>query len=145
MKKYLLLLLPLLALAAGPGHDHARKVAGPNGGRVLTAVEPHAEFLVLPDRRLQITFLDDQGRPRPAESQEVVVVAGERAAPTRLLFSRSGGAFVSDGPLPAGNRVPTVVQIRPAAGAKVVNERFNVDTSNCPGCKLAEYACTCTH
>jgi hypothetical protein len=150
MKKNLLVLIPLLALAsgplaAGPGHEHTRKVAGPNGGRVLTAVEPHAEFLVLPDRRLQITFLDDQGRPRPPESQEVVVVAGERSSPTRLLFSRAGGALVSDGPLPAGNRVPAVVQIRPAAGAKVVNERFNVDTSICPPCKLAEYACTCDH
>jgi hypothetical protein len=148
MKSFIVLIALALAagpLAAGPDHDHARRVAGPNGGRILTAVEPHAEFLVLPDRRLQITFLDGEGRPRPPASQEVVVVAGERASPTRLRFSRSGETLVSDGPLPAGNRVPTVVQIRATAGAKMVNERFNVDTSTCPGCRLAEYACTCTH
>ena len=76
MKTYLLA-LPLFAALTliGPagaaektkdhdhGHTHAKKEAGPNGGRLLTALEPHAEFFVLPDRRVQITFLDAQDKP----------------------------------------------------------------------------------
>ena len=31
-------------------HDHDTVEAGPNGGRILTSVEPHAEFLVTEDR-----------------------------------------------------------------------------------------------
>ena len=42
-------------------HRHARK-AGPNGGRVLHEVHPHAELLVTKDRKLQITFLTAKGK-----------------------------------------------------------------------------------
>ena len=31
-------------------HDHIAKKAGPNGGRLLTNVEPYAEFFAKPDR-----------------------------------------------------------------------------------------------
>jgi hypothetical protein len=160
-KKHLLPLLALLSLglaafAADPaqpqsGHDHdhdhayAEKIAAPNGGRLLAGLKPRAEFLVLPDRRAQITFVNDHGQPVAPAAQTVTVTAGDRSAPTRLTFTRSGNVLVSDVPLPAGNDFPTVVQIKPAPDAKTVVARFNLNLATCPECKKAEYACSCDH
>lgn len=125
------------------GHTHAKKEAGPNGGRLLTALEPHAEFLVLPDRRVQITFLDAQDKPVAPGNQIVVVTAGERSAPTKLTFALDGAVLRSNGPLPAGNDFPTVVQIKVNPAGRFVTEKFNLNLSVCPDCKHAEYACIC--
>lgn len=157
IKKHLLPLLASLGLGlavhaaegdkAGHDHDHghAEKITAPNGGRLLAGVEPHAEFLVLPDRRVQITFVDDHGKPVAPAAQTVTVTAGERSAPTRLTFTRAGNVLVSSAALPAGNDFPTVVQIKPSADAKTVVARFNLNLATCPECKKAEYACSCEH
>jgi hypothetical protein len=64
--KLKLIALPLLAALAfalsapAADHDHDKKEAGPNGGRLLTALDPHAEFFVTADRKVQITFLDEE-------------------------------------------------------------------------------------
>lgn len=136
-----------LALAASAAEDHARKkkIVTPNGGRLLAGVEPHAEFLVRADRRVQITFVDDAGKPVAPAAQVVTVTTGSRLSPTRLAFARSGDVLVSDVALPEGKNLPAVVQIKVKPDAKIVTERFNVDLSRCPDCKLAEYACTCAH
>ena len=63
MKTPILTLLAAIALAlalpasAADDHKHEKKEAGPNGGKILTAMEPHAEFFVTSDRKVQITFL----------------------------------------------------------------------------------------
>lgn len=126
-------------------HSHEKKVAGPNGGRLLTAVDPHAEFLVLPDRKVQITFLGEDDKPATPVAQVVTVTVGDRAAPTKLNFAKSGKVLVSDGTLPAGNDLPTVVQIKVTPEAKTVVEKFNLNLSKCPTCAYAEYACICAH
>jgi hypothetical protein len=74
-----------------------------------------------------------------------MVTAGERMAPTTLAFAKSGNALVSNAALPAGAEVPTVVQIKTTPSAKTVTEKFNVDLAKCGECKLAEYACICSH
>lgn len=134
-----------LALSFTPAQAAEKKVAGPNGGRILATVEPRAEFFVLPDRKVQITFLDAAGKPVAPTEQTVTVTAGERSAPKTLAFAKAGNALVSTTPLPAGDGIPAVVQIKPAAAGKVVTEKFNVDLSKCGECKLAEYACICGH
>jgi len=126
-------------------HDHDKIIAGPNGGRVLTIVEPHAEFFVTEDRKIQISFVDDDIKPVPAAAQVVNVVAGERSNPTNLSFERSGDVLISDKALPAGNDFPIVVQIKSAAGEKSVRDKFNLNLEQCPTCKYKEYACTCDH
>jgi hypothetical protein len=136
--------LALPALAAGD-HTHEKKEAGPHGGRVLTAIQPHAEFFVTADRKVQITFLGEDGKAIPPAAQTVTVTAGERSAPTKLTFIKSGEVLVSEQPLPDGNDFPTVVQIKDTPEAKAVVEKFNLNLSPCPGCKLAEYACICSH
>jgi hypothetical protein len=151
MKNIALALLTSLALGLfalpATAHDDinpaSKKVAGPNGGRVLTGTTPSAEFFVTGERRVQITFLNGHGEAVAPAGQSVVVTAGDRAAPTRLTFVASGNTLVSDGTLPAGNLVPTVVQITPAPGATTVTSKFNVNLSTCSECQHAEYACTC--
>lgn len=126
-------------------HDHDHIEAGPNGGRVLHAVEPHLEFLVTEDRKVQISALNDEGKVIPIEAQTVKITAGDRSAPTILTFAKSGNALVSDLPLPAGNDFPLVIQLKATADAKSVIEKFNLNLEQCPTCVNKEYACTCDH
>jgi hypothetical protein len=128
--------------AHGSEEHNVPKSAGPNGGRILKGTDPRAEFFVTSDRKVQITFLNHHGEPVAPADQTVIVTAGDRSAPTRLTFSSAGQVLLSDGTLPAGNRVPTVVQITPA-NAKQVTAKFNINLAICPGCQLPEYACIC--
>lgn len=128
---------------AADGHDHAKKVAGPNGGLVITAVEPHCELLVTPERKLKITFLGSDNKPATLKDQSVTATGGDRAKPTKFTFVKADGALVSEQALPAGESIPLILQIKIAPEAKAVTKRLALNLANCPGCKLAEYACTC--
>lgn len=141
----LLLLALSLSLTAGYAHTHEKKVAGPNGGRVIDAIQPRAEFFVTADRKVQITFIDDEGEVVAPAEQVVIVTTGDRAAPTKLTFAKSGDTLISHVALPDGHNLPTVVQITPAPDAKTVTKKFNLNLSKCPECKNAEYACVCGH
>ena len=157
----LLLTLTLLGLALGGSsviaqekkpaakphehEEHAHAKAGPNGGRLITSVEPHVEFLVTKEKKVEIRFVDEANKVVAPGSQQVAVTLGSRAKPTKLAFTKAGDKLVSDKAVPDGNNHPTVVQIRAKAGDKPVNERFNLNMSACPTCKYAEYACTCEH
>ena len=127
-------------------HDHETKIAGPNGGRVMMATEPHAEFLVTDDRKVKITFLEEDNKTAIAPGERsITLIAGERSNPTRLKFAAAGNSLVSDTALPEGNNFPTVVQIKLTPDAKAVIEKFNLNLADCPTCELKEYACTCVH
>jgi hypothetical protein len=134
-----------LSLTTAQAHDAKKKVAGPNGGRVIATVEPRAEFFITAERKVQITFLDQAGKAVAPAEQVVTVTAGERSAPVTLTFSRSGNTLISNATLPKGDDVPAVVQIKATPNAKAVIEKFNVDLATCGECKIAEYACTCGH
>ena len=141
----LLLLAVLPAFAAEPGHDHSKLEAGPNGGRLIQTVEPHAEFLVTKERRIEVRFIDDAGKVVAPADQTVTVTMGDRSEPTKLTFTRTGDALISSGPIPDGNDAPTVVQIKVTPEAKTVIAKFNLDLNTCPECQLGEYACICAH
>lgn len=119
--------------------------AGPNGGRLLTNLEPRAEFYLTADRHIQITFVDPNGEPVAPGPQIVKVTTGQRSAPTTLTFSEANGVLRSDAPVPAGNHFPTVVQIKPTTGAGTIVNRFYLNMIVCSGCDHPEYACTCGH
>lgn len=144
------LAVSLPAFAADKKHDpsdhkHEKKVAGPNGGRLINTVTPRAEFFVTADRKVQITFLDQAGKAIAPADQVVTVTAGDRSAPKTLTFAKAGNTLLSTTALPAGNDLPAVVQIKTNATAKAITAKFNVDLSKCGECKLAEYACICGH
>ena len=127
-------------------HDHETKIPGPNGGRVIMAVEPHIEFLVTEDRKVKVTFLDEYNKTALAPGERsLTVIAGERSNPTRLKFAAEGNTLVSSNALPEGNNFPTAVQIKLTPDAKAVIEKFNLNLADCPTCELKEYACTCEH
>ena len=126
-------------------HDHAKRIAGPNGGRVITSVEPHVEFFVTKDRKVQLTFLDDHNKSKAVEAASLKLTGGKRLAPTRMKFSRTGIVYISDKTLPDGKNIPVVLQIKVNKKDKRVTEKFNVDLNDCPSCEYLEYACTCDH
>lgn len=138
------LALTLPSFADEKGHSHAKKDPGPNGGRVITAVKPHLEFLVTPERTVQITALTDALKPTKLRGQIIAITAGERSNPTKLELKEVDGLLVSS-PLPAGNAFPVSVSIKSDAKAKATYEKFTLDLGKCPTCKLGEYACICAH
>ena len=125
-------------------HDHA-KMAGPNGGRVLHQVHPHAELFVTKDRKLQLTFLDGKGKPTALKEQSASGICGKRSAPTRMKFSKEGNTLLSDKALPKGLHIPTVLQLKMSPKAKATIIRLNLNLEDCPTCDYLEYACTCDH
>jgi hypothetical protein len=144
--KKLVSLTVLASFALAPAFAHAdKKVAGPHGGRILTSVTPHVEFFVTKDRKVQFTFLDEHNQPVAPAGQSVIVTTGDRAKPTVLKFTRQGNALLSDAPLPAGNNLPAVIELKASADAPAVFEKFNVNLSVCGECHHAEYACICGH
>ncbi len=150
MKSIALKLLTILALAvpafaAEKEHKHEKKEAGPSGGRVITAVEPHLEFFVTKDRKVEITALTDDLKAAKLSGQVIAVTAGDRSKPTKLEFKEDGGKLVSSNTLPAGNDYPVSVSIKANASAKATYEKFNLNLEKCPTCKYQEYACICDH
>lgn len=149
MKSIALKLLTAVALTvpafAADDHKHEKKVAGPNGGMVITAVEPHLEFFVNKDRKVEITALGEDMKAAKLSGQVIAVTAGARSKPTKLEFKEEGGKLVSSNSLPDGNDFPVSVSIKAKADAKAVYEKFNLNLEKCPTCKYAEYACICAH
>ncbi len=152
MKTKLLSTLFTLALAFTASaadkdkHDHEHEAkAGPTGGKLITEVEPHVEFFVNKDKKVEIRFIDDDMKVVAPGEQVISVTLGDRSAPTKLSFTKDGDKLVSDSAIPEGNDLPTVVQIRATKGAKAVTEKFNLNLEQCPTCKNKEYACTCEH
>ena len=125
-------------------HDHAT-MAGPNGGRVLHEVHPHAELLVTKDRKLQITFLTAKGKATAPGEQTMTVICGKRTRPTRMSFARKGNSFLSDKALPKGLHIPTVIQVRMKPRGKSTIIRLNLNLEECSDCDALEYACVCDH
>lgn len=123
----------------------AEKIKAPNGGRIITAVTPHAEFFVTPEKKVEVRFLNDAGKVVAPTAQTVTVTMGDRSAPTKLAFTKDGDKLVSDKIIPEGKELPVVVQIKTTPEAKSVTEKFNLNLAKCPTCENAEYACTCAH
>jgi hypothetical protein len=135
-----------LTATAEDKHDHDHSVkAGPTGGRLITEVEPHVEFFVNKEKKVEIRFVSDDMKVVAPAEQVITVTLGDRAAPTKLTFTKDGDKLISDKVIPTGNDHPTVVQIKTSAKAKAVLAKFNLNMEKCPTCKYLEYACTCAH
>lgn len=144
MKKYLIIILTLtLALTGIQAHEAG--ATGPNQGRLLTGLNPHVEFLITPERKVQLSFVGEDGKVIPVTDQIATVTTGDRMAPVKLTFVKAGDSLLSEQPFPAGDNLPAVVQIKSSPEAKSEVERLNVNLAICPGCQKPEYACTCSH
>lgn len=124
---------------------HAGKMTGPNGGRLITSVEPNFEFLVQEDRKVRLTFVDGNAKPIDVASMSISLSCGDRMSPTELVFAQAGDVLISDKPLPEGNILPVVLTIQTTPASEPIYEKFNVDFSTCGQCRFVEYACICGH
>ena len=139
-------LTTILALGLAIGSVQAEKiVAGPKGGRLLENEPPRAEFFIEKDHTVTITFYDKDLKPVAVSAQTVTAIAEAKSGKTKLEFEKKGDALGSKSPLPAGDGYIVVVQVRATPDAKPQNFRIALNMSQCGGCKLAEYACTCGH
>jgi hypothetical protein len=146
MKSIALSLLAILALGLpAVAAEKEKPKPGPNGGRVVRNVEPPLEVYITKDRKIEITALTKDLKPAKLTGQVISVTAGDRSNPTRLELKEDGGRLVSTNALPKGEDYPVSVSIKQNAGAKAVYDKFHLDLSECSGCKLPEYACTCAH
>lgn len=125
-------------------HDHHQK-QGPNHGRLLKEVEPHLEFLLLEDRKVQLTFVDDHNKVVPKPDATFSMICGDRKNPTTLTFEKKAEGFTSKEKLPEGKNIPTILRVKPTEDAAKKTIRFNIDLNDCPTCEYLEYACTCDH
>ncbi len=121
------------------------KDPGPNGGRVLTEVEPHMEFLVTKDRKVQIIPLTEDLKPGKLTGQTASIMAGDRTSPTKMSFTADGDKLVSDIAFPEGDDFPLVLQHRSSADSKPTTIKFTMNFTDCPTCDYLEYACICDH
>lgn len=137
MKTILLSLLSIGALVAA----EPAKPAAARPGRALEAPGVRADFLIQPDRKATVTFVDEAGKPAARGDRTVTVkVDGKDVA----LEAQPNG-FVTKEPLPTKEPAQIVVQIRAKADAKPANFRVTLNTSLCGECKRPEYGCTCDH
>lgn len=132
------------------GHSHAAKITGPNNGRILTELKPHAEFFVTAERKVRLTFVDDSGKPVAIpEGFTATLITGDRASPTTLQFAKEGegaaATLLSTTVLPEGTNIPAILRAKPDAGAQPVTIRFQLNLAKCGECDRAEYACACAH
>ena len=136
-------------LAAGPGsdhgHEHTKKHAGPNGGRLITGVSPHAEFFVDAERFAQITFVNAESEVTAPTGQVVSLTGGDRSNPIKLSFTSVDGVLRSTEALPEQPNMPIILSIKPTTDTKAVREKFYLNQSMCGSCDYQEYACICGH
>ena len=125
-------------------HEHEKKTPGPNGGRILTSVTPHLEFLVREDRKVQIAALQD-AKAIPVTTQSLTLTGGDRTSPSTLNFIKEGNVLVSDKALPAGENFPVILQIKTNYETAAVTDRFQLNLADCSECAYKEYACICPH
>ena len=125
--------------------EKEKKQGGPNGGRVIRIVQPHLEFTVTKDRKVEIGALTPDFKPAKLSGQVISVTAGDRSKPTKMEFKEENGKLVSTNKIPDGNDYPVSVSIKTNANAKAVYEKFNLNLEKCPTCKYLEYACICEH
>lgn len=124
-------------------HGDAHAIVTPNGGRLVTSIQPHAEILIADDGHVKITFLDDSGAVIASTGQDVSLIAGDRNDPIKLSFAAEGAGLVSDGTLPVDKAIPVVIAFKSSPDAKPVRERFTLNMGECPSCDNKEYACAC--
>lgn len=115
--------------------------AEPRPGRALEAGDVRADFLIQPDRRATVTFVDEAGKP---------VARGDRAVTVKvdgkdIAMEPQPNGFITKEPLQAKEPAQIVVRVRAKADAKPTNFRITLNTSPCGECKRPEYGCTCGH
>lgn len=145
MKQKHALFLAIIFGFAAALHAADKAVAGPKGGRLLETAPLKTEFLVNPERKVEIRFYNAALEPVAPGSRVVAVIAEAGSGRVPLEFEKTASGLISKAPLPEGDPYRVVVQVREKAGAKPQNFRVELNLEECAECAYAEYACICGH
>ena len=126
------------AHAGKEDHSQCGVVVGPNGGRMLVAFKPHAEFILTADNKIKLTFLDADNKPVASGAKSVRIVVDNN-----LVETTAEGVSLVSGVIDLSNPVTVVVSIKDQAGKKFNSKRFELSKEFCDKCNHPEYACTC--
>ena len=88
-----------------------------------------------------VALLDGERKPVAIEQQALTVVGGERTKPARLPVETVNNRFVT--PVPKGEEVWMLLQIKPSPGARKFRVRFRHDVTSCPECGKQRWLCEC--
>jgi hypothetical protein len=133
----------MMAVVIVAGSARAEIAAGPKGGKLLENEAPRAEFFVNQDRKVEVTFYDENLKPVAPTEQIVNVIAEAESGKAKLELEKTGTGFISKTALPEGDGYMIVVQIKSSPSAKNQNFRVPFHSESCPECQRAEYACIC--
>ena len=136
-----ILILSLFSIGALIAAEPAKSAADVQPGRRLEAPGLSAQFVIQPDRKAAVSFVDLVGKP---------VARGERTVTLKVdgkdvVLEPQPNGFITKEPLQAKEPAAIVVQVRAAADAKPTNFRLTLNTALCGECKRQEYGCTCAH
>ena len=136
-----ILILSLFSIGVLVAAEPAKSVADVQPGRRLEAPGLRAQFVIQPDRKASVSFVDEAGKPVTRGERTVILkVDGKDVAMEPQL-----NGFITKDPLQPKEPAPIVVQIRASAVAKPTNFRLTLNTALCGECKRQEYGCTCAH
>lgn len=136
-----ILILSLFSIGVLVAAEPAKSVADVQPGRRLEAPGLRAQFVIQPDRKASVSFVDEAGKPVTRGERTVIVKVDGKD----IALEPQPNGFITKDPLQAKEPAPIVVQIRASAVAKPTNFRLTLNTSLCGECKRQEYGCTCAH
>ena len=136
-----ILILSLFSIGVLVAADTAKSVADVQPGRRLEAPGLSAQFVIQPDRKAIVSFVDLVGKPVARGERTVIVKVDGKD----IALEPQPNGFITKDPLQAKEPAPIVVQIRASAVAKPTNFRLTLNTALCGECKRQEYGCTCAH
>ena len=135
-------LITLLSLVAAVAFAHEGVELGPNKGRIVELSKNetmHGEVTVKGDK-FHIALLDKDMKPVAITEQTLTATTGSRTEPVKLTVEKDTKGFI----------VPTVkagdwliLQYKDTPKSKSVTARLEYNTSECEGCKKAEWLCEC--
>ena len=135
------LLLSLFSIGVLVAAEAAKPATEPRPGRALEAPGVRADFLIQPDRKATVTFVDEAGKPVARGDRTVTVKVDGKD----VTLEAQANGFITKEPLQAKEPAPIVVQVRAKADAKPANFRITLNTAICAECKRPEYGCICDH
>ncbi len=132
----------ILTLITAVALAHEGVELGPNGGRILEFSKNetmHGEVTVK-DGNFHIAVLDKDMKQVAIADQSLTAVTGDRNKPQKLEVTKTDKGF-SIPAVKAGEWL--IVQYKQTPKSKAITARLEYNTSECEGCKKAEWLCAC--
>lgn len=135
-------LITLLSLVAAVAFAHEGVELGPNKGRIVELSKNetmHGEVTVKGDK-FHIALLDKDMKPVAITEQTLTATTGSRTEPVKLTVEKDTKGFIVPS-VKAGDWL--ILQYKDTPKSKSVTARLEYNTSECEGCKKAEWLCEC--